>query len=159
MKWLASFIPGGWLFTLIGGLFKGGLGGVIGAVGGIIGKLSDNDTARISAAISGETSISVAGIQAFASVYHDRAAMLAGFKITQFLIVAAIGPAIYHQALVMLDSCPFFLVPYFAHAQGSWHVAPLPGAYADHEWALIGSLLGIQTGLFGIGAFARYLHK
>jgi hypothetical protein len=45
------------------------------------------------------------------------------------------------------------------HQIGSWRVAALPGAYADHEWQLIMSLLGIQSAVIGGGSFLRWLHK
>jgi hypothetical protein len=38
-------------------------------------------------------------------------------------------------------------------------VAALPGAYADHEWQLIMSVLGIQSALIGGGSFLRWLSR
>jgi len=144
-------------------MLSGIIGGVIqwitGPLLGYLGKLSDNDTARFKAATGADRDVLVAQLQANAAAWHDRAAMLSGLRVTQWLIFAALAPALYHQALVFLDSCPFFGIPYFAHAQGSWRVAALPGPYGEREWSLIASLLGIQTGLVGIGSFMRYLHK
>jgi hypothetical protein len=139
------------------------LGGIVSFISGpliaYLGKLSDNDTAKFRAATGAERDIMVAQLTANAAAWHDRAALLSGLRMTQLLLLAALAPALYHQALVFLDSCPFFGLPYFAHAQGSWKVAALPGPYADREWALIASLLGIQTGLVGVGSYLRYLRK
>jgi hypothetical protein len=148
------------------GFLSGNLGTIVAAITGTIGKLSDNDTAKLRTAIGAERDVVVAQLQASAAAYHDRSAMLAEMWWTHVLIVAALAPPIWHQGLVMLDSCPLlpgladswlpWIVP---HQVGSWRVAALPGAYADHEWQLIMSLLGIQSALIGGGSFLRWLRK
>jgi hypothetical protein len=104
-------------------------------------------------------------MQASAAAYHDRAAMHYGMWWAHLLIAAALAPPIWHEALVMLDSCPWlpgfdgwlpWVVP---HQVGSWRVAALPGAYADQEWQLIMSLVGIQSALVGGGSFLRWLSR
>jgi hypothetical protein len=148
------------------GLISGNLGTVVSAITGTIGKLSDNDTARLTTAVGAERDVAVAQMQASAAAYHDRAAMLAGMWWAHGLIIAALAPPIWHQGLVMLDSCPWlpglsdgwlpWIVP---HQVGAWRVAALPGAYADHEWQLIMSLLGIQSALIGGGSFLRWIKR
>lgn len=135
------------------------LGFITGPMVSIIGKLSDNDTAKISAAIQGAVTTGVAQTQATESAWETREKMLAGMKVTQWLIAAALIPPLYHQAGVFFDSCPFFLIPQLAHYVGSWKFAALPGAYADSEKQLIFSLLGIQSGVTVAASFLRYLHK
>jgi hypothetical protein len=113
-------------------------------------------------AIGAERDVVVAQLQASAAAYHDRSAMLAGMWWAHVLIVAALAPPIWHQSLVMLDSCPLLpgladgWVPWIVpHQVGSWRVAALPGAYVDHEWQVIMS----QSALIGGGSFLRWLHK
>lgn len=137
----------------------GNIAGIVSALTGYLGKLSDNDTAKFQTAVGADKDVAIAGMQASAAAWHDRADLLKGLKITGWLIGGALIPPIYHQALVYFDSCPFFLLPYFAHAQGSWKVAAAPGIYADRESVLIMGLLGIQGGIgVGIGAI-RALRK
>ena len=85
--------------------------------------------------------------------------MLKGLKLTTWLIGGALIPPIYHSGLVFLDSCPFFVIPYFSHVVGSWHVPSLPKPYDQYEWLLISSLLGIQTTSATILGVARFLKK
>lgn len=134
-------------------LVTGNLAGIVQAITGILGKLSDNQTAQLQTEVGATKDIVVAGMQASAQAWHDRVDLLKGLKITGWLIGAALIPPIYHQALVYFDSCPFFLIPYFAHGQGSWKVAAAPGIYADRESVLIMGLLGIQ-GTVGVGIAA-----
>lgn len=140
---------------IIGGLIQF----ITGPLLAYLGKLSDNDTAKFKAATGADRDVMVAQLQANAAAWHDRAAMLGGMRVTRLLIFAALAPALYHQALVFLDSCPFFGLPVLAHVQGSWKVAALPGPYGEREASLIAALLGIQTGLVGLGSYMRYLHK
>jgi hypothetical protein len=147
------------------GFLQGNLGTIVSAITGTIGKLSDNDTAKLTGAIGAERDVAVAQMQASAAAWHDRAAMLSGLWWVHGLIAAVLAPAIWHQGLVILDSCPWLpgfdgLLPAIApHRVGSWRVAALPGAYADHEWQLIMSLLGIQSALVGGGSFLRWLSR
>jgi hypothetical protein len=152
-----------WL-SIAWNLITGNLGGIVTAITGTIGKLSDNATTKLTSAIGAEKDVAIAQMQASAAAYHDRAAMLQGLWWSHALIALALAPAIWHQALVMLDSCP--LLPGFAdgwfpwlvdHRIGSWHVPPLPPPYADREWQIIVSLLGIQSALVGGGSFLRWL--
>jgi len=153
-----------WL-KIAGGFLQGNLGTIVSAITGTIGKLSDNDTAKLASAIGAERDVAVAQLQASAAAYHDRAAMLAGLWWVHALIAAVLAPPIWHQGLVILDSCPWLpgfdgLLPAVVpHPVGSWRVAALPGAYADHEWQLIMSLLGIQSALVGAGSFLRWLSR
>lgn len=139
-------------------ILKWFLSNAIGPLVALIGKFSDNDTAQIEAAITGATTVTVAQTQATESAWETREKMLAGMKVTQYLICAALIPPLYHQAGVFFDSCPFFLIPGFAHKVGSWKFAALPGAYADSERTLIYSLLGIQSTVTVAASFLRYLH-
>ena len=154
-----------WL-TIAWNLLTANLGGIVSAITATIGKLSDNETTKLTSAIGAEKDVAIAQMQASAAAYHDRAAMLSGLWWSHVLIFAALAPAIWHQALVMLDSCPWlpgFAAGFFPwiipHEVGSWHVAALPGVYAGREWTLIASLLGIQSALVGGGSFLRWLSK
>src|SRR5690242_16681373 len=118
------------------GLLTGNLSSIVSAITGTIGKLSDNETARFQTAVGADKDVAIAGMQASAAAWHDRVDLLKGMKITSYLIGGALIPPIYHQALVYFDSCPFFILPYFAHVQGSWAVAAAPGIYADRESVL-----------------------
>lgn len=150
---------------IVWGLISGNLGTIVSAVTGTIGKLSDNDTTKLTTAIGAEKDVAIAQMQASAAAYHDRAAMLYGLWWVHVLIAATLAPAIWHEGLVLLDSCPWLpgidgLLPsMLPHQVGSWRVAALPAPYADHEWQLIMSLLGIQSALVGGGSFLRWLHK
>ena len=132
------------------GLVSGNLSGIVSAIAGTLGKLSDNDTAR-----------TVAALQASAAAWHDRADLLKGLRVTQWLIAAALIPPLLHQGMIYFDSSPF---PYLAfepwpalklHVTGSWHVPKAPPPYDDREWQMIASLLGIQTALSGVGLALR----
>jgi hypothetical protein len=134
-------------------LLRGNLAGIFTAVSGLLGKLSDNDAAKFATAAGADKEVAIAQLTTSAQVWHDRVDLLKGLKITSWLIGAALIPPIYHQALIYFDSCPFFLIPYFWHVQGSWKVAEAPGIYAEREGILIMALLGIQGGIgVGIGA-------
>lgn len=132
---------------------------VLGQGVALLGKISNNDTAQITAAISGDTTVTVAKTQAAESAWETREKMLSGMKATQWLICAALIPPLYHQAGVFFDSCPFFVIPQLSHQVGSWKFVALPGPYADREWTLIGSLLGLQTAATTATSFMRYLHR
>lgn len=131
----------------------GNLGGIVQAIVGAVGKLDDNATVRYQAGALADKEVAISQLQTSAAVWHDRVDLLKGLKITSWLIAAALFPPIYHQTLVYLDSCPFFFIPYFGHAIGSWDVPPAPGVYAEREGQLILGLLGIQTTMsLGMGA-------
>lgn len=142
-------------WTLIWNAITGNLGGIISAVTGTIGKLSDNDTAKLKTALGVDRDVAIAQLQAAGQAYQTRTDLLKGMKVTQWLIAAAMIPPIYHMGGVFLDSCPFFFIPEFAHKVGSWNFVALPKPYDQYEWMLVSSLLGIQSGLtVGMG-FAK----
>lgn len=120
-------------------------------------KSRDIDLERLKTTVGADRDVILAQITAQVEAQRSRVDMLKGMKVTQWLITAALVPPLYHQALVFLDSCPWFL--FWPHEQGSWKVAALPGAYADHEWLMISSLLCIQTVKASALGALRYLHK
>jgi hypothetical protein len=144
---------------MLAGLVSGIIQWITGPLLTYLGKLSDAEVAKFKAATGAERDVIIAQLQANAGAYHDRTALLGGMRATQYLIVAALAPALFHQGLVILDSCPFLPLPWFPpHVIGSWRVPALPAPYADREWAMIAALLGIQTGLVAAGSFLRWLH-
>ena len=154
-----------WL-NILWNTIVGNLPGIVTAITGTIGKLSDNDTARLKSAIGAEKDVVVAQLQASAAAYHDRAALLYGMSWVHFLIFATLAPCIWHHGLVILDSSPLipglgdgWLPGIVEHKVGSWKVAALPGDYSSHEWQLIMALLGVQSALVGGGSFLRWLGK
>lgn len=146
-------------FGLLWKVLTGNLSGIVTALTGHLNKLSDNETAKLKTAIKADKEVAIAQMQANVSAYQTRADMLKGMRVTQFLIAATMVPPIYHMGGVFLDSCPFFLVPFFEHKVGSWKFVSLPKPYDSYEWLLVSSLLGIQSGLqVGMG-FARALMR
>ncbi len=142
-------------FSILWNAITGNLGGIITAITGIFGKMSDNDTTKLTTAIGADKDVAIAQMQAQANAYHDRVDMLKGMWITQWLITAALIPPILHQGLIYLDS-----VPLFWHAVGSWEVPKAPAPYDEREWSMIASLLGIQTAMtFGLGITRLLLRK
>ena len=134
-------------WTILWNAITGNLGGIISAITGVVGKLSDNETARLQSAMNADKEVAIAQLQAHAQAYQTRVDLLKGMKVTQWLIAAAMIPPIYHMGGVFLDSCPFFVLPYFSHTVGTWKFVELPKPYDQYEWLLVSSLLGIQTGL------------
>lgn len=144
-------------WTILWNAITGNLSGIISAVTGVVGKLSDNETAKLQTAIGADKEVAIAQLTAQAQAYQTRTDLLKGMSVTQWLITAAMLPPIYHMGGVFLDSCPFFFLPYFTHTVGSWDFVALPKPYDQYEWLLVSSLLGIQSGLtVGMG-FAKAL--
>lgn len=144
-------------FSILWNAITGNLSGIVKAVTGVIGQMSDNEAAKFKAAVGADRDVAVAQLEASAKVYHDRVDLLKGMKITSWLIAIALIPPLYHQGLVFLDSCPFFL--WYPHVVGSWDVPKLPGVYAEREWLMISSLLGIQAASTTAMSAIRYLRK
>ena len=132
------------------GLLSGNLSGIVNAIAGTLGKLSDNDTAR-----------TVAALQAGAAAWHDRADLLKSLRVTQWLVAAALIPPLLHQGMIYFDSSPFPVLAFEPwpsirmHVTGSWQVPKAPPPYDDREWQMIAALLGIQTALSGAGTVLR----
>jgi len=144
---------------IVWGLLGGNLGGIVSAITGTVTKLSDNDTARLNAAIGAERDVAIAQMQASAAAYHDRAQLMASFGWAQVLIMLAVLPPIIHEGLVFVDSMCWGLGP-DGRAHGCELGIPrLPGTYEEREWLLISALLGIQTAVAGAGSFLRALHR
>lgn len=135
------------MWKILWNVITGNLAGIVSAVTGIVGKLSDNETAKLQTAIGADKEVAIAQMQANAQAYQTRSDLLKGSKLTQWLLAGALLPPLFHSGGVYLDSCPFFLIPYFPHVIGSWNFVALPAPYDQYEWLLISSLLGINTGL------------
>lgn len=143
------------LFKIIWGfLTGGGFAGILKVVTDHLGKLSDNETTQIQAKVGAGKDVIVAQLQTGQQAWVTRANLLAGLKVTQYLIAAALIPPLYHQGCIYFDSSPFPWVWWFAgdwlpsfgiHEQGSWKVFKAPPPYDDREWQMIASLLGIQA--------------
>jgi hypothetical protein len=139
-------------------------GGFIGAVTGVIGKISDDKATEFTAAAGAEKDVLVAQLQANSTAYPARVSLLRGMFWLQFVLMFAYVGPVWHMLLVFLDSCPFLplwtwrhwfeLAP---HVVGSWRVPALPGNYGTEEWEIVASLLGIQTA--AVGGFMYFLHK
>lgn len=145
------------IFGIIWNAITGNIGGIVKALTGYLGKMSDNETAKFKAAVGADAEVAIAQMRASAQIYHDRVDLLKGLKITSWLIAFALIPPLYHQALIFLDSCPFFL--WIPHEQGSWGVAKLPGVYAEREWLMISSLLGIQAATTTAFSALKFLRR
>lgn len=151
--------------SLLGG---GGIQGIVQTVTSHLDKLNDNETKKFEIGVGAEKEVKIAELQAGAQSWHDRVDLLKGLKLTSFLIAMALIPPLYHQAGVFLDSCPFFIAPWFdgwyfhivlPHKIGSWNFVKLPPPYDEREWQLIASLLGIQTTAATIMGAVRYLKR
>jgi hypothetical protein len=138
--------------------------GIVGAVTGVIGKLSSDQATEFTAAAGAEQAVLVARMQADSQAYQARVSLYRGMFWLQFAVLAAYVGPLWHSMLVYLDSCPF--LPWFTwahlfelapHVVGSWRVGALPGNYGTEEWQTIASLLGIQTA--AVGGFMYFLHK
>jgi hypothetical protein len=141
------------------GLISGNLGTIASAIAGVMNTFSDNKTKQTTTAIDAGRDIEVARVQASAAAWHDRAALLGGMRMTQWLIAAALLPPIAHEGLVFIDSmCWGLSADGVAHGCGLG-IPRLPPVYEEREWMLIASLLGIQTGVVGLGSLLRWLHK
>ena len=153
-----------WL-KIIWGLITANLSTIVSAITGTIATLTDNETARLTTVVGAQKEVVVAQMAASAAAYHERNATLGGLWWMHVLIASVLLPAVWHEGLVILDSCSF--LPGFQnnwpglyeHHVGSWRVPGLPGVYADHEWQLIMALIGIQSSLVAGGSFLSWLHK
>lgn len=144
-------------FTIIWNAISGNLGGIVSAIVGYLGKMSDNDTTKLVAAIGADKQVAVSQLQTSAQMYHDRVDLYKGMWVIQWLIAAATIPAIYHMGGVFMDSCQTIFG--FYHPVGSWRFIALPKPYDEYEWKIIASLLGISTSLtVGLG-FAKALMR
>jgi hypothetical protein len=150
---------------LIWGMVSGGgVAGIVKIVTDFLGKQSDNEATKFTAAVSGDRDVAVARLQTGAAVYKSRVDLLSGLKVTQWLIAGALVPPILHQGMIFLDSTPFpnpvFDWPLVQmHVVGTWSVPKAPEPYDQREWELIASLLGIQ-GAVSVGAgFVRALTR
>lgn len=130
---------------------------VVNAILSIFGKSIDASVDKEKTKVNAAKDISVAQINAEPELYKSRVDLLKGFAITQWLIAGALIPPIYHAGGVYLDSCPFFLIPYFPHLVGSWGFVALPGSYPEMQTTLITSLLGINAGMAVGGSFVKSL--
>lgn len=143
------------MWTIIWQALMGNLSGVISAVTGVIGKLSDNDAAKLRAAIGADTTVAVTQLQTEAQVTTARFDYLGGMWITQWLIAIALLPPLIHSGMIYLDSSPFLW-----HNVGSWGVPKAPPPYDEREWLMIASLLGIQTAVTtGLGITRMMLRR
>jgi hypothetical protein len=148
------------------GLLTGNAGTILNATLRFFGKLSDNATAQLGTAVGAQRDVILAQLQTGVAAYQARASLIYGLWWCQVLLFAAYAPPVWHLGLVMLDSCPLlpglydgwlpWIVP---HQVGSWSVAKLPGAYGEHEWEIVKSLLGIQLATVAGGSFLHWLHK
>jgi hypothetical protein len=147
-----------WL-KLAWGFVTGNIGTIANVVAGVVGKLSDNQTAQTGQAMGAETAVQMAQIQAAAAAWHDRASLFGGMRIIQWLILVALAPPLAHEGLVFIDSLCWGLDIHGVARGCQLGIPRLPAVYEEREWALITSLLGIQTGVVGVGSFLRWLHK
>lgn len=131
-----------WWLKAAWGLVTGNIGTIVNAITGVVGKLSDNDTAR-----------QTAELHASVQTWQARVDLFKGMSVIQWLIAAALVPPLVHQGMIYLDSTPFPYIwvdgwPVFKmHLVGTWNVPKAPAPYDEREWAMIGSLLGISSGL------------
>jgi hypothetical protein len=143
------------MWTIIWQALMGNLSGVISALTGVIGKLSDNDAAKLKAAIGADTTVAVTQLQTESRVTEARFNYLGGMWITQWLIAAALIPPIVHSGMIYLDSSPIFW-----HVVGSWSVPPAPSPYGEREWLMISALLGISTvATTGLGITRMFMRR
>jgi hypothetical protein len=93
--------------------------GIVSAVTGVVGKLSDDKAAEFTAAAGAEQAVLVARMQADSQAYQARIGLYRGmFWLQIVLMLAYVGP-VWHSPLVYLDSCPF--LPLFTGNIGlSW---------------------------------------
>jgi hypothetical protein len=140
---------------IVWNLISGNIPGIIKGVTDTIGKISDNETTRLTAEL-----------QSYSAAWQARVDLLKGLKVTQWLLVAALFPPLLHQGMIFLDSTPFpyiwfdtFWPAFHMHDIGSWKVPQAPGAYHEREWLMIASLLGIQTGVGIASAILKLVRR
>lgn len=142
-----------WLTTLWN-LVRGDVPGIIKSVTDVVGKISDNETTRLTAEL-----------QSYSAAWQARVDLLKGLKVTQWLLVAALAPPLLHQGMIFLDSTPFPYVWFdwwpgvHMHDVGSWKVPQAPKPYDEREWLMIASLLGIQTGVGIASAILKLVRR
>ncbi len=160
IKFLLGLIPG------VGPLLSWLAGKLMPLAQSFFAAWANKDIATVQAQASAATALGTAGITADGETSRAWLAMMASFRVTQWLIAGALVPPIVHSGMVYLDSCPF---PYLwgegwwptvlMHQVGSWHVPAAPGRYADQEWDAIKQLLGIQGGMAGALGVLHWLKK
>jgi hypothetical protein len=140
---------------IVWNLISGNIPGIIKGVTDTIGKISDNETTRLTAEL-----------QSYSAAWQARVDLLKGLKVTQWLLVAALFPPLLHQGMIFLDSTPFpyiwfdtFWPAFHMHDIGAWKVPQAPGAYHEREWLMIASLLGIQTGVGIASAILKLVRR
>jgi hypothetical protein len=139
---------------LVWKLVTGNVPGIIKGVTDVIGKISDNETSRLTAELT-----------AYSTAWQARVDLLKSLKVTQWLLVAALFPPLLHQGMIFLDSTPFpyiWFTPwpgFHMHQIGLWGVPQAPGAYHEREWLMIASLLGIQTGVGIASAILKLVRR
>lgn len=160
IKWLLGLIPG------VGPILSWIASSLFPLAQSFFSAWANKDIATIQAQAGTATTLGAAAVSADAALSQRWLGMMATFKITQWLIAAALVPPIMHQGAIYLDSTPFvglwldgWLPTFTVHVVGSWHVPGAPSPYGDREWLMIGSLLGIQGAFTGVMGVLHWLHK
>ena len=65
-------------FSLLWNAITGNLGGIVKTVTGVIGKMSDNESAKFRAAVGADRDVAIAQLEASARIYHDRVDLMKG---------------------------------------------------------------------------------
>lgn len=87
--------------------------------------------------VAGDVSISQAQLTAYVEerkVIAQEKAALQNSRWTEWMIPSAFGFCMFHFGAIVLDSTCHF----------NWQVAKLPGIYAQMEWSIVASVIGIN---------------
>ena len=125
------------ILTLIGGFLVKLLGsGIVAPVLAYLNKRSDNGVLTNGQNVTGDVTVA----QAQLTAYVEERKVIAQERATEHLspwtawmIPTAFGLCMLHFGAIVLDSTFRF----------DWQVAPLPGRYADMEWAIVMAVIGV----------------
>jgi hypothetical protein len=133
------------LLSLIPGLASGFLNW--------LSKKTDADLEKFKTAVGGDVQLNVAELRYKVEVARMAADMRNADRehwFTAWMVPVAFGVFLSHAAAVVFDSMPLL-----GHEIGSWHVAELPGMYANMQNNIILTVCGVA----GVSAFKKIFSK
>jgi hypothetical protein len=133
------------LLSLIPGLASGFLNW--------LSKKTDADLEKFKTAVGGDVQLNVADLRYKVEVARMAADMRNADRehwFTAWMVPVAFGVFLSHAAAVVFDSMPLL-----GHEIGSWHVAELPGMYANMQNNIILTVCGVA----GVSAFKKIFSK
>lgn len=135
------------VWTALLGLLKY-IPGFTNGVLGWLNKKTDAELEKFKTGTTADTTINVEEIRARTNLAQGLLAQRkadADHWFTAWMVPTAFGFCMLHVGGVILDSLPLL-----GHTIGSWHIPPLPGAYAGLDIAVVMAICGVAQVTSGV---------